>query len=233
MKTCTKCGEEKELSEFPKSKLGKDGVRNPCRECYGKYAAELRIKNPEYRNRKIAHSKDWAIKNPERMKQLQAKWAINNRDKKCLYAKRHAALYPEKIIKRGSNYRIKNIEKIKEYQLRYYAENKVYWHEWKINHSDSVINSAIKCRDNKNLRERKRYIERSSDIIEFELQRCREYRKNNSIFLRAPYVKEMIKKQFSTSYSDISEKAINLKRISLTNKRIIKNQFKKEKNETK
>ena len=44
MKTCTKCGEEKELSEFSKHKRTKDGRDYWCRCCH-RISRELRVKS--------------------------------------------------------------------------------------------------------------------------------------------------------------------------------------------
>lgn len=45
MKTCKKCHEEKELSEFHKNKPSKDGHINKCRSCVKPYNAKYREDN--------------------------------------------------------------------------------------------------------------------------------------------------------------------------------------------
>ena len=47
MKVCTKCKEEKELSEFTKGKRNKNGVRNECKICSNKYNIKYKEINPE------------------------------------------------------------------------------------------------------------------------------------------------------------------------------------------
>lgn len=47
MKTCTKCNETKELSNFYKAKNNLDGHRNDCKECCAAYNKEWQKKNPE------------------------------------------------------------------------------------------------------------------------------------------------------------------------------------------
>ena len=42
MKTCTKCGETKDFSEFSKGKGYKDGMRGVCRKCTNERVAELK-----------------------------------------------------------------------------------------------------------------------------------------------------------------------------------------------
>ena len=45
MKTCTKCGETKEFSEFSKNKSRNDGYNNHCKQCIKKHTIDLR-QNP-------------------------------------------------------------------------------------------------------------------------------------------------------------------------------------------
>lgn len=47
MKTCKKCGEEKALSLFPKSKALKSGYRNECKLCYAAYMRAYLAAKPE------------------------------------------------------------------------------------------------------------------------------------------------------------------------------------------
>jgi hypothetical protein len=47
MKKCTKCGIEKELSEFHKDKYAKNGIHPVCRKCREKYKKEYRRNNKE------------------------------------------------------------------------------------------------------------------------------------------------------------------------------------------
>ncbi len=51
MKKCTKCGEEKELSEFYKKPLNKDGYTNSCKVC----SIKLRIEHKRSIKGKLMH----------------------------------------------------------------------------------------------------------------------------------------------------------------------------------
>lgn len=62
MKTCSKCKEIKELSDFNKKKITKDGLCNHCRDCDKKMCAEYHKANPE------------------KVKQARAERYINNKD---------------------------------------------------------------------------------------------------------------------------------------------------------
>ena len=47
MKTCSKCGEEKPLSEYPKHKRCRDGVSGQCKLCVKKIRREYYLKHAE------------------------------------------------------------------------------------------------------------------------------------------------------------------------------------------
>ena len=54
-KTCTKCGEEKALTEFHKKKTGKYGVTSQCKECIREIDREYN-RRPEVKKREKARS---------------------------------------------------------------------------------------------------------------------------------------------------------------------------------
>lgn len=47
MKVCTKCQEEKPLTEFTKAKWGKDGLNSRCRQCASTHFKQWREENPD------------------------------------------------------------------------------------------------------------------------------------------------------------------------------------------
>lgn len=47
MKICSKCKQEKSLTEFPKNKAYKDKHSNQCKQCYSKYSKERYNNNKE------------------------------------------------------------------------------------------------------------------------------------------------------------------------------------------
>lgn len=96
MKRCTVCGKYKELEEFNRRSLSKDGRRYDCRECNNAYSAS------------------WQIKNPEKRKKHNYKWGQNNRSLKAAnWAKYNAAK-----LERTPNWLSK--EDIVEMRLVYY-----------------------------------------------------------------------------------------------------------------
>lgn len=73
MKTCTKCKIEKELIDFGKHKLGKNGLYPSCKECNKKYYQN----NKEYFKE---YNKNWSKENKEKVKLNYQKWYDNNKE---------------------------------------------------------------------------------------------------------------------------------------------------------
>ena len=53
MKSCTKCGITKEVKEFPKDKLKKDGHKSACRDCYKVYDQKRYWSDPEGQRKRV------------------------------------------------------------------------------------------------------------------------------------------------------------------------------------
>ncbi len=98
MKICTKCGVEKEVSEFYKRKdTIKNGYRGECKKCHAIKSLEWSAKNPEKRKQILTKSfkkrykadpdklnnrvKDWREKNPDKLKQSKQAWRAINKEK--------------------------------------------------------------------------------------------------------------------------------------------------------
>jgi len=65
MKTCNKCGIEKELTEFGRQRIKSDGFDCYCFNCRNKYRNQWYTKN---RIKAKQHQIDWRKKNPEKYK---------------------------------------------------------------------------------------------------------------------------------------------------------------------
>jgi hypothetical protein len=72
MKRCHKCKEFKDETEFYKDRTTKDGLKNKCKECSGN------------------GYKIYREKFPEKVKEDYKKWALNNKEKRKEYNKRHS-----------------------------------------------------------------------------------------------------------------------------------------------
>lgn len=82
-KTCTRCGQEKPLSEFGKNRGLKDGFSYWCRQCWRKYHAEYREKN---RARITAHNKQYWVgyyqEHKERIRAARTRYLKEQQEKK-------------------------------------------------------------------------------------------------------------------------------------------------------
>ena len=89
MKICTKCKEEKELSEFSKSKSSKDGLQYNCKACQRQYCRQYYAKNAEY------------------CKQYQREYVAENPELKAERNRKYKSKYPEKRkAKSKANYNL-------------------------------------------------------------------------------------------------------------------------------
>lgn len=105
-KKCTKCGIEKELSEFNQHKEAKDEKRCECALCQRKESKVLYIKN---RENVIKRTRQWALKNPDKTRKAWQKWQKNN---------------PEKANKSSATWKLNNPEKVKILWKRGYIKKK-------------------------------------------------------------------------------------------------------------
>jgi hypothetical protein len=144
MKTCSKCKETKELTEYHKDKNSKDRLCCMCKVC------ACNISKHYYENNKekaTILNKKWKENNKEKVKESRKKWRDNNpeklkewyelnkdkykqywdnRDKSKLKEQRKNfyLLNKDRIRLRSKIYRDSNKEKIKEYRKGYYQKNK-------------------------------------------------------------------------------------------------------------
>ena len=94
MKTCTKCKETKQLTEFSKETRNRSGLRSQCKACRSIADSEYIAANPGKRKEYLA---DWQAANRGKVRANQAKWRAAHPDKvKARHAAYHAANY-EKI----------------------------------------------------------------------------------------------------------------------------------------
>ena len=79
MKTCSKCGIKKQLSEFKKHKLHFDGVYSQCKLCVKSVRS-----TPEYRKKAWSSAKVWREKNPSKVKAWAKKFRESEHGKKYI-----------------------------------------------------------------------------------------------------------------------------------------------------
>jgi 5-methylcytosine-specific restriction endonuclease McrA len=119
MKTCSKCGVSKPLSDFAKNMALKDGLQGMCRKCSNEHSRAWKAANPD---RCKIHAVDRFKKNPEAAKAKTAaryaehkekyraacaKWRANNQEKARRAVADWAAKNRQAILINQHNRRIK------------------------------------------------------------------------------------------------------------------------------
>ena len=116
MKTCTKCGETKPLSEFSADDAYKDGYQSHCKACKNAYQRARYAKN---RERELARVKAWHEKNPGKMAEYRKKAMQDpeRRAKSIAKVTAWASEHPEAVKK----------AKLRQTQKRYLEGSKKRW----------------------------------------------------------------------------------------------------------
>ena len=121
-KKCTKCDEEKEITNFHKSKTGKYNVESRCKLCQKEYKRQYNKNNYPL------------------IKEKKRQNYIENKEEILLYGKQ----WRDDNKKLTKKYRLKNKEKKKEYDKMYYAENKnLLYEQNKNNHRNRYQNDHL------------------------------------------------------------------------------------------
>jgi len=120
-KKCTKCLEEKPLSEFYKQPNSSDGYKTICKGC-GKIIRTNYQKNNRVKiNEK---QKEYSKKQPNKIKESVKKWRNNNKEVVRKNNKVYREKNPNKIALLKKKWNSENKERIKEKQKEYYTNNK-------------------------------------------------------------------------------------------------------------
>lgn len=84
MKTCSKCKENKDLSEFRKDAKSKDGHQWSCKTCY-----RIKKSNRSQEEKDIERTKNqlWNNNNKEKLKEVKKAWKEEKREKVRTYEK--------------------------------------------------------------------------------------------------------------------------------------------------
>lgn len=158
MKTCTKCGEEKNLEEYSRNKNGKFGRTARCKTCLAEDKAEYNARpevkaraaeywaeyyaRPEVKARRAEYHVEYRAQNGDRIREWEREYRARP-DVRARRAEQHKT--PESKA-RAAAYRAENEDRIRESRRRYYAENReqtiertrkyysenphVYWESW-------------------------------------------------------------------------------------------------------
>lgn len=157
MKTCSKCGIERDESNYSYMATGKNKLCPWCKECASEYSREYRKQHKESIK---AQNQAYYNANKEMIIEYQSKYRSNNVEK-C--KERHAAYYNGHIEHHklmSINWRIEN----KEQKAQYDAE-------WQRTHKDAVKRRNVKWKLNnkvaRNAARRKRYESNKIHIREY------------------------------------------------------------------
>lgn len=124
-KTCTKCKETKQVSEFHKDKNRKDGLRPYCKECVRRY-----------------HHRHYEA-NKEKIAEKTRKYQEANKEKIAESKHRYYEANKEKINERISRWREANKEKVAEINRRRYEANKSQSNRQSNKHSRKLNNLSL------------------------------------------------------------------------------------------
>ena len=146
MKTCIKCGETKELTEFYKSKKNKDGYRGRCISCYRKHSICDKDKLKEYK-------KQYYLKNKVHLSEIQKKYEHENRDRINENHRKWVEKNPGRRKEICHKSYLKNKESYLEYGKKWREENSermTYLRKrWKDANKDRILECGRE-RDKKN-----------------------------------------------------------------------------------
>ena len=116
MKTCSKCKETKDESEFHKNKGTKDGLRYWCKVCHRASKAKWQAANPEKHR---AYTGKWQVANPEKRRAAEAKRRAKSPEKHRAYVLKWKAKNPGYKVKPGyyAKYKLERRRKDPQYAL--------------------------------------------------------------------------------------------------------------------
>lgn len=169
MKTCSKCKQEKELSEFYKNKNRKDGYNTFCKECQKEYSKNN--KNV-YKNNNIQYQKNKSINyylNHEKNLEKNRKRYLNNKE----YYKNYYIINKNKIKNTHKIYYINNKEKINNY-------NKININKLYHKSSNFKISQLLRNRINEALKHNRKS-QSTSSLLGCSLEQYKNYLQSTAI----------------------------------------------------
>lgn len=174
-KICTKCGEEKELSEFHKRKTIKDGHALQCKKC------------------KSIYDRKYREDNEEKLKEKDLEYRKNNKEKIAKRKKLWSDSHKEELKIKHAEWHKNNKKEVKQKRAKYYADNREYfrirnakWRENNRRYKNSIDriwkqNNPIKVR--KSIARRKRELGYNPLNKKFEGSVGHHINKNDIIYI--------------------------------------------------
>jgi hypothetical protein len=121
-KTCSKCGETKDINAFGKRADTKDGYKTICKDC-----CNINQRKWSKTEKAQTYKKMWKQANPEKVKTYSKNYWSRNPEKlqvkRARSDKAWRARYPEKANSKARSWRAANPDKVKEINKRFRAKN--------------------------------------------------------------------------------------------------------------
>jgi hypothetical protein len=109
IKTCSKCGIEKPVTDFHRRMKSIDGLRCNCKACDKIYNDNWERKNPE---KKRAKMKRWRDRHPDRLETYSREYYALHRERQKQRTRQYYALHREEILEDLFNYRKEHHDEI-------------------------------------------------------------------------------------------------------------------------
>lgn len=113
LKTCSKCGIEKEATEFHRSSRTRDGRQSRCITCANAYSREWRQANPEYEREYYSanrdRKRDYYAANREHRTEYNREYHAANRDRLREYIRKWRQENPDAVRAHANNRRARLI----------------------------------------------------------------------------------------------------------------------------
>lgn len=94
MKTCSKCHETKELTEFKRAPSYSQGVTGVCKECYKDYARANKASQKwaaKHRDQVKVNQDKYVANHPEAVKDSKRKWSMANKKSELAKCRKYQA----------------------------------------------------------------------------------------------------------------------------------------------
>ena len=171
-KICSRCKQEKPLSEFKNDRTRKDGRYPQCRSC-----------EREYRDANIEkikeHKKEFRETNSEKIKASKHQYYLNNSDKLKEKGRAHYVEHREEIIATAREYYKSNFETVRLSKQQYYRANREraleYLKVWRFANKQRI--AFLDRRYRENHREEKRDYERQYYARNPHIEKAKKHRR--------------------------------------------------------
>lgn len=136
-KICKKCGIEKAVSEFHKTRINADGYKNECKEC-------RKTESTQYRNKHydeiIIRKKAYRDNNKDKIKTYGKQYYVNNREVILAKSNAYYAENGDYVRSRVAQYRKNNIDRVRAYRKNNVAKTAERMKKWRDGNKNYIAN---------------------------------------------------------------------------------------------